>query len=128
MSIITSDFLVIGAGIVGLSIARALKENFPDASIAVMDKESDIAFHSSGRNSGVVHAGFYYTADSLKAKFTLEGNKELTTFCEDRKIKINKCGKVVVVKDESELDKLFELKRRGDANGVLLEIIDEKFG
>jgi len=126
MKEIGSDFLVVGAGIVGLSVARALKEKFSDASITVIDKEPAVAMHSSGRNSGVIHAGFYYTADSLKAKFTREGNKELTEFCESRGIKINKCGKVVVTKDEDELERLFELKKRGDLNGVPLKVIDEK--
>jgi len=126
MEEIKSDFLVIGAGIVGLSIARALKKKFPEASVVIIDKEPTVAMHSSGRNSGVIHAGFYYTADSLKAKFTREGNRELTEFCESKGIRINKCGKVVVTKNENELERLFELKKRGDINGVPLKVIDEK--
>lgn len=68
------DFLIIGAGIVGLAIARELNGRYPDARVTVIDKEPDVAFHGSGRNSGVLHAGFYYTADSLKAKLTRDGN------------------------------------------------------
>ena len=69
------DYLVIGAGIIGLSIARDLRNRYPSAEIAILEKEADVAYHSSGRNSGVLHAGFYYTADSLKARFTRDGNK-----------------------------------------------------
>lgn len=72
MSIRYYDYLIVGGGIIGLTIARELKQRFPDRKIAILDKEADVAKHSSGRNSGVLHAGFYYTADSLKAKFTRE--------------------------------------------------------
>ncbi|MCU0378913.1 MAG: FAD-dependent oxidoreductase, partial [Bacteroidales bacterium] len=65
-----TDYLIIGAGIIGLSIARELIRRFPDATVTVLEKEPDVACHASGRNSGVLHAGFYYTADSLKARFT----------------------------------------------------------
>jgi len=126
MEKIKCDFLIIGAGIIGLSVARALKKKLPEARVIIIDKEPTVAMHSSGRNSGVIHAGFYYTADSLKAKFTREGNRELTEFCESKGIMVNKCGKVVVTRDEDELERLFELKRRGDMNGVPLKIIDEK--
>ena len=74
----------------------------------------------------MLHAGFYYTPDSLKSRFTVEGNKLLTDYCLKNNLSINRCGKVVVAKDEKELDSIFELKRRGDTNGVDLELIDEK--
>ena len=61
------DYLIIGAGIIGLSIARELKQKNPNSKILIIEKESDVGFHSSGRNSGVLHAGFYYTSSSLKA-------------------------------------------------------------
>ena len=66
------DYLIVGAGIMGLTIAYELKKQNPDCKIAIIEKESDVAFHSSGRNSGILHAGFYYSADSLKAKFTVD--------------------------------------------------------
>lgn len=114
------DYIVIGAGIVGLTIALELKRRYPEAAIAVAEKEQDVAFHASGRNSGVLHAGFYYTANSLKAKFTKEGNREMQMYCASRGIAVNHCGKLVVASDEEELAGLEELKRRGDVNGVEL--------
>lgn len=120
------DYLIIGGGIVGLSIARDLRQRFPEANIAVLEKEQDVAYHGSGRNSGVLHAGFYYTKDSLKARFTRDGNKQLREYCYSNNLKINECKKVVVAKDENELSSLFELDKRGKTNGVEVSIIDEK--
>ena len=120
------DYLIIGAGIIGLSIARDLVMRFPDARIAILEKEPDVACHSSGRNSGVLHSGFYYTADSLKARFTRDGNRQMREYCYENNLKINETKKVVVAKDESELPGLFELEKRGITNGVEVKIIDEK--
>lgn len=120
------DYLIIGAGIIGLNIAKNLKERFPQADILVMEKEKEVAMHSSGRNSGVLHAGFYYSANSLKAKFTKEGNAALKEFCKLRNLKINPCQKVVVALDDKEVEGLEELKKRGDINGVELHWLDEK--
>jgi L-2-hydroxyglutarate oxidase LhgO len=120
-----SDYLIIGAGIIGLAIARELKSRKPAATITIIDKEPDVAYHSSGRNSGVLHAGFYYSADSLKAKFTRDGNFAMKDFCREKGLKLNECEKVVVAKDESELEPLYELDRRGKRNGVDVKIITE---
>jgi len=120
-----SDYLIIGAGIIGLAIARELRSRYPKASITIIDKEPDVAYHSSGRNSGVLHAGFYYSADSLKAKFTRDGNFAMKEFCRQKGLKLNECKKVVVAKDESELEPLYELDRRGKRNGVDVKIITE---
>ena len=120
------DYLIIGAGIVGMAIARDLIHRFPESAILVLEKEPDVAFHSSGRNSGVLHAGFYYTANSLKAKFTRDGNAEMRQYCYDNHLRINECQKVVVAKNEAELPALFELEKRGKINGVEVRIIDEK--
>ncbi|EDP75572.1 L-2-hydroxyglutarate oxidase [Hydrogenivirga sp. 128-5-R1-1] len=119
------DYVIIGAGIIGLTLAKNVKEKYPKSSIAIIEKEPNVGFHSSGRNSGVLHAGFYYTADSLKAKFTKEGCLYWRNYCKQNNLKINECGKVVVCKDEEELETLFELKKRGDTNEVPLEVIDE---
>lgn len=122
----TCDFLVIGGGVIGINIARGLKRRYPQARVVVLEKESDGAQHASGRNSGVLHAGFYYTADSLKAKFTRQGNLAMTGYCERKKLKINTCGKLVVAKNREDLVMLEELLKRGTANGVPLESLSEK--
>ena len=119
----TVDFLVVGGGVVGISIARELKRRFGDSRIALVEKESECGLHASGRNSGVIHAGFYYTADSLKAKFTRDGNQMLSEYCREKQIPVNRCGKLVVARNESELPQLDELLRRGKANGVELRSI-----
>ncbi len=120
------DFLVIGGGVVGLSIARELKARVPGASVAVLDKEDGPARHASGRNSGVLHAGFYYSADTLKARFTRAGNRAWTEYCRQRRLPLRACGKLVVATREEELPVLDELLRRGRANGVPVEAVDEK--
>lgn len=119
----TADFLVIGAGILGVTLSLELSRRFPGKSVAVIDKESEIGTHASGRNSGILHAGFYYSADSLKAKFTKEGNAALTAYCLERRLRINRCGKLVVAENEEELAGLDELLRRGRVNGVKLDEI-----
>lgn len=111
---------------VGLSIARELKRRRPDASVALLEKEDGPARHSSGRNSGVLHAGFYYTADSLKARFTRAGNLAWTAYCRERGLPLRACGKLVVATRPEELPVLEELHRRGLANGVPVELVDEK--
>jgi len=121
-----SDFLVIGGGIIGLSIARSLIRRFPDASVALIEKEPEVGRHASGRNSGVLHAGFYYTADSLKARFCRDGNRSLRAYIKDRKLTLNECGKLVVARSETDLPQLDELLRRGVANGVSLQMVSEE--
>ncbi len=119
------DYLIIGAGIIGLSVARSLKAKSSNARILILDKEEDCAVHASGRNSGVLHAGFYYTADSLKAKFTVEGSRQMKAYCRSKNIPINECGKLVVAQNETELNQLYELERRGKRNGSNVRIISE---
>lgn len=120
----TYDYLIIGSGIMGLTIAWSIKQKQPNASIVIADKEPKEAYHASSRNSGVLHAGFYYTADSLKAKFTVEGSKRLKHFCRYKNIPLNECGKLVVAQNEEELEKLHELERRGKTNGSNVRLID----
>lgn len=120
-----TDFLVIGGGIVGISIARELRRRFGGKQVMVLEKEARCGQHASGRNSGVLHAGFYYYPDSLKAKFTRDGNRRLTEYCERKGLRINKCGKLVIAKNEDELASLDELFRRGQANGVPLTMLTE---
>jgi len=122
----STDFLVLGGGIIGISVARELKRRFSDATVTVLEKEAQCGLHASGRNSGVIHAGFYYSADSLKAKLTRSGNQAMIAYCEAKKIPLNRCGKLVVAKDENDLPQLDELLRRGAANGVPLEEVTEE--
>ncbi len=121
------DYLIIGAGVIGLNIAKVLADMDNDAKILVIEKESDVGFHASGRNSGVLHAGFYYTSNSLKAKFTKEGNAQLTKYCMENNLKLNPSKKLVVVKDESELKTLHLLYERGIKNGVDVRLVDEEW-
>jgi L-2-hydroxyglutarate oxidase LhgO len=109
---------VVGAGIIGLAVARRLGELRPDAVITVFDKERAIALHQTGRNSGVVHAGIYYAPGSLKATLCRRGVELLRAYCDDKGIPIEQCGKLVVALDDSELERLRELERRAVANGV----------
>ncbi len=106
-----------------MAIARAIKIRRPDASLLIIDKETREAFHASSRNSGVLHAGFYYTADSLKAKLTVAGNHAMKEFCRRHQLDINECGKLVVAQDADERDTLYELEKRGHRNGSNVEII-----
>jgi L-2-hydroxyglutarate oxidase len=121
-----ADFLIIGGGIIGISIARELKKLYPNERVVLLEKEKTCGLHASGRNSGVLHAGFYYSPDSLKAQFTRLGNKSLTEYCDKKGIPINKCGKLVVAKDADDLPALHELLMRGLANGVELQELTEK--
>ena len=120
----STDFLIIGGGIIGLAVARELRRRFPRQRITLIEKEQRLAFHASGRNSGVLHAGFYYTPDSLKARFTRDGNRALTELCLERGLPLRRCGKLVVTRSESELAGLDALYRRGHENGVELQMID----
>ncbi len=119
------DFLVIGGGVIGLSIARELKARHADARIMLIEKESACGAHASGRNSGVLHAGFYYSPDSLKAKFTKLGNERMTAYCEQKGIPLNRCGKLVVAKDAGDLPSLDELVKRGRANAIEIQELTE---
>jgi L-2-hydroxyglutarate oxidase LhgO len=122
----TADFLVIGGGVIGLNLALAIKQRYPEDRVTLLDKEKAFGLHASGRNSGVLHAGFYYTADSLKARFTREGNRLLTKYCEDRNLRINRCGKLVVAKGPEDLNGLDELLQRARHNDVDLYEVTEK--
>ncbi|KPK80268.1 MAG: FAD-dependent oxidoreductase [Gemmatimonas sp. SM23_52] len=116
-----SDFLVIGGGVIGLRVALEAKRRYSDARVTLIDKEARLGLHASGRNSGVLHAGFYYTAGSFKARFTRDGNARLSEYCHERGLRINRCGKLVVAKDASELAVLDELLHRAQRNGVELQ-------
>ena len=113
----TYDVAVVGAGIVGLASARALLEERRRA-LVVLEAEDRPAAHQTGHNSGVIHSGLYYKPGSLKARLCFEGRTSLERYCEERGIAWERCGKVVVATDESQLPALEELQRRGAANGL----------
>jgi len=114
------DFVVIGGGIVGLSVAWAIMQRNPGVRLAVLEKEDAWARHQTGRNSGVIHSGIYYKPGSLKAKLCREGNRRLVAFCQQHGIKFEICGKVIVATQPSELPLLENLFERGIANGLLV--------
>ncbi|WP_433477520.1 L-2-hydroxyglutarate oxidase [Spirillospora sp. CA-142024] len=109
---------VVGAGILGLAIARRLAETRPDVKVTVLDKEDRVAAHQTGHNSGVAHAGLYYAPGSLKATLCRRGIGLLKEYCADRNLPYEECGKVVVARDAAELAALDEIERRATANGV----------
>jgi (S)-2-hydroxyglutarate dehydrogenase len=112
------DLAIVGAGIIGLATARELLARRPGLRVAVVDRAEDVGTGQTGHNSGVIHAGIYYKPGSLKARLCVEGAARMYAFCEERGIAVERCGKVIVALDESELDRLDELERRGQANGV----------
>lgn len=119
------DYLIVGAGIIGMTIAYELKLRSPELSIAIIDKEEDVAKHASGRNSGILHAGFYYSEDSLKARFTVDGNKMMKEFCNINNIQVNNTQKIVVAKNKKELEGIYELQKRANINRVDTKVISE---
>jgi 2-hydroxyglutarate dehydrogenase len=112
------DVAVVGAGILGLAVARELLLRRPSLRVAVLDKQDEVGFHQTGHNSGVVHAGIYYAPGSLKAALCVEGARRLYDFCDEHGVAYERCGKVIVARSDDELPKLDELERRGRANGV----------
>lgn len=120
------DYIIVGAGIVGLSVGVELLKREPGVKVLIAEKESRPAQHASGRNSGVLHAGFYYSPDSLKARFCLDGNTALREIIADGGLPINECGKVVVATCEEDLHRLKDLYERGLANGSKIELLEER--
>ena len=112
------DIAIVGGGIVGLATAYRLLEARPGLRVVVIEKEDALALHQTGRNSGVIHAGLYYAPGSLKARLCREGKAALERFCEEHDVPFERCGKLVVAVDRSELGRLADLRERGTANGI----------
>ncbi|HET7578332.1 MAG TPA: L-2-hydroxyglutarate oxidase [Bacillales bacterium] len=112
------DFIVVGAGIIGLSVSMQLSETYPQAKILVIEKEKDISMHQTGRNSGVIHSGIYYKPGSMKARFAKTGNDHMVEFCEREGVPYDRCGKLIVAVDQRELPQLEKLYQRGLKNGL----------
>ncbi|MFB6271258.1 MAG: NAD(P)/FAD-dependent oxidoreductase [Salinibacter sp.] len=116
------EFLIIGAGILGLTIARELvRRGAKD--VVILEKEQTVGQHASGRNSGVLHAGIYYTPETHKARFCVEGNRRMKDFCRQRNLDLHETGKVIVATHEDELPRLDELHRRAQASGAQADLI-----
>ena len=119
------DAIIIGAGIIGLSIGNELTKKFNN--ILVVDKEASFGKHISSRNSEVIHSGIYYNSDSLKAKLCTKGNKMIYDFCNQYSIKYNNCGKLIIASNETEIKQLNNLLLNGKKNGLLgLKIITKE--
>ena len=121
----TTDVLIAGGGIVGLATADAIQRRFPGASVTVLEKEESLATHQTGRNSGVIHAGIYYKPGSSKARFCKAGNASMHAFCAEHGIRVDRCGKLIVATDESELPELEKLHIRGLENGLDVRRLSE---
>lgn len=120
-----AEILIVGAGIVGLTLARELALRGAGG-IVIIDKEPEIGLHASGRNSGVLHAGIYYPADSMKARSCVRGNRLMRSYCLEKGLTVLETGKVVVARDEAELPVLDTLFERAVANGAKVEMIDQQ--
>ncbi|SCY21320.1 L-2-hydroxyglutarate oxidase LhgO [Nitrosospira sp. Nl5] len=120
------DYLIVGAGIVGLTVAHELKTRFPSARIGVLDKEASAGMHASGRNSGVLHSGIYYSSDTLKARVCAAGARRMMEFAHEHGIPCSKSGKIIVATSERDLPTVDRLLRNAAENGIRAWRIDEK--
>ncbi len=119
-----SDFIVVGGGIVGLATAWRLMQQFPDAKITLLEKETRVGSHQSGRNSGVLHSGIYYKPGSLKAVTCRAGKAAMEEFCREHNVRYETCGKIIVALDEHEVPRLQAIHDRGAENGVTSHWLD----
>ncbi len=117
------DVAIVGGGIVGLATAQAIVREQPHARVVLLEKESALAKHQTGRNSGVIHAGVYYKPGSEKARLCGEGRRSMVAFCEENGVKHEVCGKLVIATDRSEVARLHELAERCKANDVPVELV-----
>jgi len=119
------DIVIIGGGITGLCLANQLIEKGLTRKIAIIDKEPALGMHTSGRNSGVLHAGIYYKPETLKARVCVEGGKRLSKWIKDRNLPYKQCGKIIVPTRKRLDAQLDELQKRGEANGAKVEMLNE---
>ncbi len=119
------DFMLIGGGILGLATALELQQRYPGRSIVLLEKEEGPARHQTGRNSGVIHAGVYYSPGSLKAQFCKAGNQATRAFCDQHQIPYDNCGKLLVATDATELARMQTLISRCAENKLEIEVLDQ---
>ena len=117
----TADVVIVGGGIVGLATGLEVQRRDPAARVLLIEKEAELALHQTGRNSGVIHAGVYYPAGSLKARFCREGAAATRAFCDEHGIAHETCGKLIVATHEAELPRMDALFERATANGIAIE-------
>jgi len=120
------DFVIIGGGIIGVSSAWQLQNQYPDKKVLLLEKESALAQHQTGHNSGVIHAGVYYAPGSLKAKFCQQGAAATIEFCKANNIAFEQCGKLIVATDREEYHRMLTLAERCAENGIEYELLDDK--
>lgn len=119
------DFIIIGGGIIGISTAWQLKRRYPHKKLLLIEKERELAFHQSGHNSGVIHAGVYYQPGSLKADFCRQGVEKTISFCRDNHVPYNQCGKLLVATSNIEHDRMDALFERCRENDIDVEWISK---
>jgi L-2-hydroxyglutarate oxidase len=121
------DIVIVGGGIVGLATAFKLQKKYPHLTLAVLEKEERLAFHQTGRNSGVIHSGLYYRPGSYRANNCVSGRKQIVAFAKEYNIEHDVCGKIVVATDEEELPRLEKIRKNGLKNGLEgIKIIDQE--
>lgn len=120
------DFIIVGAGIVGMTVARRLKQHMPHATIAIIDKENRIGVHASGRNSGVLHCGIYYANDTLKASACAKGAAEMYNFAQEHNLPCSKSGKVIIATSDSQLTTIDSLMQNARQNGIKAQKINQQ--
>ena len=121
-----TDYIIIGGGIVGLSVGKAILDKHPNATILILEKESELASHQTGNNSGVIHSGIYYTPGSYKAKFAKAGSESMKQFCLEHNLDYDICGKIIVATNEDQLSNLHNLYERGLQNGLEVELLEKE--
>src|SRR5699024_660577 len=119
------DVVIVGGGILELSTGMAIDKQYHGIKVIVIEKESEVAKHQTGNNSGVIHSGIYYTPGSFKARFAKQGSKEMQEFCKKHDVPYDMCGKVIVASNEEELPLLEDLYERGLENELDIEKIDQ---
>src|SRR6202162_3410121 len=120
------DFVIVGAGIVGLTVANELRKRQPGVRIAVLEKEAAPGLHASGRNSGVMHSGIYYGSDTLKARVCASGARRMIEFAKAEGIAHSQCGKVILATSDEQLPTLEKLLRNARENNIPAEKIDHQ--